>query len=456
MMRRHTPVLLLLLTCSSHAWLSTLRGRIAWRRSRREHHLRSSQPPPRSVTGQTSRTCAASAAALLPFEPQPLPRSNRSQWFEGWFVRLVDHDSGASVALILGSLRKRQAAVAVDVTPDSVLSDEAQSESGLVVAQPSRRAEESDFDEHILVLAYERRGRQHEEAVLLPGGEVTLSGAHEAGGGGRGPQMRWWSQQHGGMAVSGDDATIDVTLPGRLRLVANVSGPRVTWSDRSPDREGPEGWLSRTGLLPCHYFVHSFGSPTTYQLSHASARGHPRAAAVAHMERNYGDAFPTGYTWAQASAAGGALSLVVTGGLFVIGPLTTLSYVIGLRAGVHGAAGGGVSPAPLSWNFRTTDLDRIRDARRPCDGTLTLNATSRDGRRRLVLLLAAPPSSFGAALPIPTQGGFSSQPGCRESYVATARVVALSRASRGSHAWEQRLQMTVPRAALEYGGSWQC
>ena len=50
----------------------------------------------------------------------------------------------------------------------------------------------------------------------------------------------------------------------------------------------------------------------------------------------------------------GAAHLVLTGGRFIIGPLVTNSYVLGVRAG------------ELRWDFRTTDLDRVSDTRRPC------------------------------------------------------------------------------------------
>ena len=69
--------------------------------------------------------------------------------------------------------------------------------------------------------------------------------------------------------------------------------------------------------------------------------------------------------------------LVLTGGSFVIGPLTTHSYVIGLRMPLQG----------LTWDFRTTDLDHVVDKRSACDGTLFVNATSRNKRRRLEVLL---------------------------------------------------------------------
>ena len=138
-------------------------------------------------------------------------------------------------------------------------------------------------------------------AVRIRGGAADAFDAPAIGGGG--PRVSWWSDEHGGMVVEGDRALLDVRVAG-LRLAANVSAPRVPWDAARPDTAGPEGWLARTGLLPCHYFVHSFGSPARYRLLRRGALVAGGGAATAHAERNYGDTFPTGWVWAQASAAG--------------------------------------------------------------------------------------------------------------------------------------------------------
>lgn len=369
----------------------------------------------------------------------------RGQWFEGWFLRLTDHDAASTVSVIFGSLRRQR--------------------------RPA--SHEGPFDEHLIAVGYAdgRDGAEHTQQLLLSGPSVRLTGGNvrsrsppaaisrELGISPNriGPQLSWWSQQHGGMHVRGDAAELDLSLPGGMRLVANISAARVHWDPTRPDTYGPEGWLSRTGLLPCHYFVHSFGSPTTYTLTHA-ADGRRRLSghAVAHVERNWGDSFPSGWVWAQAAAAHGRAYLVLTGGRFVIGPLTTESYVIGLRSVGGGGAGGDDG---LSWDFRTTDLDRVVDVRRPCDGLLSVNATSRNGRRRLELVLHAPPSTFGEALHVPTSDrGFSKEPGCREAHTAVVRIRAWEILRRRGQRDEevQRLQAEVPMAVLEFGGNFQC
>lgn len=131
-----------------------------------------------------------SPALLHPFEPQPLPRSNRSQWFEGWFVRGVNHPHAFSWALILGSLRRAR-------TNRSLNEDAPQ------------------FDEHILVLAYrDAEGRQATHSMSLGPQDVLLSSRPPGQPSLASPQMKWWSDQHGGIEVSGEEARIDVRIAG--------------------------------------------------------------------------------------------------------------------------------------------------------------------------------------------------------------------------------------------------
>jgi len=282
-------------------------------------------------------------------------------------------------------------------------------------------------------------------------GAVELRGP-PAGRAGGGAYMSWWSE-YGGLVVDGDTARLSVRLEG-VQLTANMSAARLPWSEEDPDRSGPEGWLAPTGLLPCHYYVYSFASPTAYSLQLPPSPSRTRAAratlaaplATAHIERNYGESFPTGWVWSQASATHGLAHLLLTGGRFVIGGVAVPTYIVALRA----------PSAGLQWSFRTTDLDQIVGHRQPCAGKLEVNATSRGGSRRLGISLSAPPRSFGRRIPVPTTAGFSDRPGCRESYTATAEIRAFARPDRW-HAWGQpRMQFLMPLAVLEFGGTFQC
>ena len=251
------------------------------------------------------------------------------------------------------------------------------------------------------------------------------------GGDEGGVRYAWEAEDVGRFTVDGDLAVVDMRLPN-MRLVVNVDGQCVPWGRRGDRRRGggarakrrwrgehdgarddgdggggrwwrrlrgwrqarrrrvsswdraPEGWLGKTGLLPCHYAVHSLGSDATYHVEllddgsgSTPARtdadadtdtdtgtdtgtdtdggtGSPSAlnsagasdpdipatplrvwegAGQAHLEANFGVAFPEGWCWvnaigppvATASEAEGALStprLTLTGGRFQIGPFS--------------------------------------------------------------------------------------------------------------------------------------
>ncbi len=85
-----------------------------------------------------------------------------------------------------------------------------------------------------------------------------------------------------------------------------------------------------------------------------------------------------------------------------------------------------------------------------------LEAQSRCGRRRMEVVMVAPPGSFGPPLYVPTPGGFSRLPGCRESFTATAHINAVD---EGGHGAGKRIVLEetyeVPLAALELGGDLQ-
>ena len=95
-------------------------------------------------------------AAVLPMEPGRKASGSRGPWFEGWFLRLVDHDALSSIHVIFGSLRRRRRP------------------PGAVVAGP--------FDEHLIVVGYSdgRDGTERTHRVLLDGPSVRLAGGAAA------------------------------------------------------------------------------------------------------------------------------------------------------------------------------------------------------------------------------------------------------------------------------------
>ena len=157
-------------------------------------------PPSQRPPGRSTNQRVLAAAAFLPFEPQPSPKSRRKQWFEGWFFRLTDHRALTSVAVVFGSLRRPN--------------------------EPPPAA----FSEHIVVVAYrDGAGVARTEAAYLDAGAVRIRGgaadAFDAPAiGGGGPRVSWWSDEHGGMVVEGDRAMLDVRVAGLRPAAARSAG----------------------------------------------------------------------------------------------------------------------------------------------------------------------------------------------------------------------------------------
>lgn len=466
--------------------------------------------------GAWSSGAAASVAAAA---PSPSARRARRPFFEGWALRAVDARLGV-VMVIIGSFRA---------------AGESQYSSHLLVLQhhpPDARAEGAGGGS----------GERGRIAQLLMAGEDVEIVSRNAdvpltapAADGRQPQFEWRARggaaAGGSLFVSGAHAAANFTLRG-LSVRIDAHG-RAPWDPRDP-RAGPEGWVRRVGcLLPCRYFVHSLGSRARVAVSAPDLRARGGGAAelrsergLVHMEGNYGRLFPAGWSWVHAlsphapsaraagplsrlgrgSGPGGAqaegapapntTSLLAVGGLFQIAAITTRTWILafrqaggGPRGGPGADDGGGEAGGGLAWDFRTTDGDRVVEARSACNGTLQLDARSRDGRRRLLLSVSAPRVQFGPPLFVPTAAGFRSLPGCTEAHGATVRIRALVRAgwagwrrgagwrggtvpaaqaranatgarradgTRAAELWTPMGSHTLHLGALEFGGAYTC
>ncbi|CAM9395735.1 unnamed protein product [Scytosiphon promiscuus] len=311
------------------------------------------------------------------------------------------------------------------------------------------------------------------------------------------PNFTWEADGIGSFMVDGDTGRLSFQLP-ELSVAASFRH-RKPWSEDHPNSAGPEGWLQRTGLLPLHYFVHSMGSEAGYSLKATDA---PRAVVgrgSIHMEANYGESFPAGWVWAQGSSAteglcgnvfrdgemtggsrestedksreqnavkdkshdlhsgvgcaGGGSTVparfVLTGGRFVIGPITTTSFVVAFRSERY------------DWNFRTTDLDSIVVTASRKKNRLTLVAKSW-GDSRVLKADIHVKGSFGSAIYVPTPEGFSNTPGCVESYAATARFRLYTKGDKVEGdgltrplVLREEVEIKASLAALEFGGEYQ-
>jgi len=314
-----------------------------------------------------------------------------------------------------------------------------------------------EFTEHYVFCAANQRGKLlfHEEHFPhpasvritgdLPARRALLSSAQSQPP----TNVTWAAAGLGSFTLEEGRFSADFKL-GAVGLKLQGGGRRP-WSGKD-SLDGPEGWLGYTTLLPCHYFVHSVGSPCRYWLTLPGAGPGPglglglgalwrrrlEGQGFTHVEGNHGTFFPKGWCWAQAVSADNDASLSLVLGEFDIGPARPLSVVLYCRTRRHG-----------TFIFRTTDLDRVSIKALDCvAGRVELIASSLlPGRPRVELLISAPPGSFGPPVHIPTAHGFSGDPGCRESYEASAsmRVVA-----EGGQVLEE---VTLPLACLEFGNA---
>ena len=253
-----------------------------------------------------------------------------------------------------------------------------------------------------------------------------------------------------------EQCSADLTLGSGYRLQYTLDGRRL-WSDKDPDGGGPEGWLKHFPLLlPCHYFVHSTGSPCQYTAHIPSLLGGTEVLGrgFAHVEGNHGSSFPEGWVWSQGIGADKDTSLSLVGGKFTIGVVSPLTWVVFFRKGGN------------THVFRTTDMDHFSYDVDPARNRIELTATrtlhgARPKTRMHLTIEAsdgavAAAADFGIHIHVPTSDGWSNSPGCRETYTACARV-RVSEWRGGSDEWVfvEEEETVIPLAALEFGGSFQ-
>jgi hypothetical protein len=164
-----------------------------------------------------------------------------------------------------------------------------------------------------------------------------------------------------------------------------------------------------------------------------------------HIEGNHGTFFPSGWTWSQAIAEQNRGSLSLVAGKFQIGLLSPINVVFFLRIGEK------------RWIFRTTELDRVKYRIDAVKGTVHVITTAASGMTRVELKITALQPferAFSPRIYVPTPQGFTNDPGCRETYTATATAVC-SAYNQITKEYEETDRCTFPLTALEYGGIFQ-
>lgn len=363
----------------------------------------------------------ASRCEASPLNPQLASLS--CPFFQGWLVRSVDHSKQLSIILIIGSF----------------------SASG-----------SQKYVEHYVFCGVDAGpdGRYHVEAFPSPE-TVTIEGSPPTSSslrtyfspeGNTFPLNITWTAAGVGKFIFREAAcTADFSLEGlKVRLNATQ---RTPWAKNNIQTSGPEGWLGYTSLLPCHYFVHSVGSPCEYVLSLPKApntlwRKEVRGCGIAHIEGNHGAFFPQGWVWSQAVSADNRASMSLIAGMFDIGTFSPLNVVLYLRT------------PKRTLIFRTTDFASVALGRLDFQaGVVSLTASHIGNPVRVrVDIQSGGPQSFGPSVYIPTATGFSNSPGCRETYTAVATVTCSEFDSQLKR-YVITETLVFPLTALEFGAS---
>ena len=412
------------------------------------HHFK---PKIAVITRQGNARFSELLIFLLSFVVEPVSASSlnaqsvkiRGSFFQGWLIRNVDHEKNCSFILIVGSFSKKKSCSYDEHYVFCCVSTDQYTRSAEAFPLPSsvslKKAKAGIKDPAITNIHWSAK-----ELGSFTFTDSECSGCFNFNSNYLNIKFNATSRvgwkQGGGVEVNKCNTNITKST--------NSEGSTHRGTFNSDRGDGPEGWLGYTPLLPCHYFVHSVGSSCSYDVQFGGVKNNDkssirvRGSGFSHIEGNHGTFFPEGWTWCQAISPGNEASLSFVGGKFEIAGLNPINFVVFFRR----KNGQRVV-------FRTTDLDRIQYTIHPSRGVIHIKASSRNIFREEILdiyVSSKVPSNmhFGSAVYIPTAAGFSNQPGCVETYTATALIKFYANRSQ----LEPEVYC-IPLTALEFGGS---
>lgn len=326
----------------------------------------------------------------LQMNKKPIPYG---PFFQGWLTRMVDHSQNMSVIVIAGSF-----------------------------SASSYR----NHTQHYIYCAVDRKEGTIIRFAFPNASDISISEPVQKQK--LDVQISW--KDHGYLKFNDSHSVINLSLDDSSRISIVVNGS-VPWSRRL-SFGGPEGWLGLTKLLPCRYYIHSLGSPSSYTMSVGGYR--MDGEGFSHIESNYGSFFPEGWVWAQAVDVTAGASLSLVGGKFAVGPISPLSFVLCVRR-KNGE----------SLVFRSIDMDTPDFDLDGVNRTVVLQFKSFLKGASAALSIESSRENFHSVF-VPTRTGFSATPGCKETYKARAKLrLVLPR--------QENEVYEFPLTALEFGGS---
>lgn len=342
------------------------------------------------------------AHPFLPHQP-----SEPGPWFEGWYIRVTDHTAHRSFAVI-----------------------------GASELKPNQNSK--NFSGYLSVLIQDGEGRPTQSIESFP--KKTALKKYSRLGTSEEDGFVWSASEQGHITDQG----IDVSIGDQVEVKANFKKHNRHW-DPYWNSWGPEGFGTFIKLIPLHWFVHSLDSPTVYQLKYKNEDGHiveHKSIGSAHIEKNWGKAFPKAWMWLQGYDVESGASLALAGGILSLGPFNIKTYLVGYKS------------KKVNADFQIGQLfdANFQDKIDPCRGQYILEASN--GEYLMKLKASADPKSFGT-VSIPTENGYKSHGGM-ESFSAEIDV-EIYQNSWIQKSFQKNLlveKRKITRAALEFGAEY--
>lgn len=232
-------------------------------------------------------------------------------FFEGWYMRGSDLNSGDSFGLLFGSvLPFSKENISGPLVLASVLLRTCDEKSRDICKLVSVDGKFAVKDLNITVNGHPVR--ENPDKSTEPDFKWLVNNGHEGG---------TFEQKNGRTAFQ--------FRLGDLILRGEAQNP-VQWNEYGT---GPEGWLVNFPL-PLHWFVYSSRSEISfYEITNVTSGSIKRAyGGVAHLEKNWGKSFPRQWIWSQGvSSSGDNASFALSGGLVDFPFLSVNAYLIGYR-----------------------------------------------------------------------------------------------------------------------------
>lgn len=349
------------------------------------------------------------------FDPH-LPRG--SPWFEGWYMRVVDVQQQIKAGFIFGAYPQQQQQNNASLVLVSLLVETPTD------AQPQVKSWFPHINDVSITV-----GNQHQPVTQDP--DYTTP-----------PNFCWQAintQLAASFCANGDRHTLNYRFVDGTYVSANFSAPTY-WNT---DGTGPEGWVSRLGVLGLNWFVFSLHSQVDYQIVIPSLSLSLSGQGIAHQEKNWGTSFPNAWIWGQGFNDNDSnhTQFAFAGGPTHVLGVDVTAYLVGYRS------------ATLDWSFHPQDIGTMYNVnRQPCQGSLNLTASD---ATRILFIELIPANGYDSTsysdVECPTNTGFLSD--SVESFTMNAYIRASKRTLFGEQLIEEAF---ITNAALEFGGDYRC